>query len=148
MSDFDDIIKGLRSDLKNASKQVEKKTSETIELSKLRVEKMKLRGKIQSCYEELGELVYGGYKNEEDVSEGQKALFEELDADFERIEEIYREVEAVKAGKALQKEEDEDIEEELDNMMEEAFEEADEDDEDDEVEVEWIVEEKTDEESN
>ena len=140
MSDFDDIIKGLRSDLKNASKQVEKKTNETIEISKLRVEKMKLKGKIQSCYEELGELVYGGYKNEEDIEEGKKALFEELDADFERIEEIYREVEAIKAGKALQKEEEDKIQEELDDMIEEAFEEADEDG--DEVEVEWILKEE------
>lgn len=139
MSDFDDIIKGLRSDLKTASKQVEKKTSETIEISKLRVEKMKLKGKIQSCYEELGELVYGGYKNEEDIEEGKKALFEELDEDFERIDEIYREVEAIKAGKTVQKKDD-DIQEELDDMMEEAFEEAEEDD--DEVEVEWIVKEE------
>ena len=136
MSDFNDILKGLRADLKSASKQVGKKTSETIEISKLRVEKMRLKGRIQSCYEELGELIYGGYKNEEDVEEGKTALFEELDGDFARIEEIYNEIEALKAGSAELDEEDDDIEEELDDMMEEAFEEADEDEEDEEDEKE------------
>ena len=71
MSEFDDFIRGLGSDIKNAAEQVGKKAEETFEISKRRAEKIKIKGHINSLYQRLGELTYGGMKNGEDVSEEQ-----------------------------------------------------------------------------
>ena len=92
MSEFDDFIRGIGSDIKNAAEKVGKKAEETFEISKRQAEKMKLKGHIQSLYQQLGELTYGGMKNGDDVSEETNELIAKLDAAFVRIEELYEEI--------------------------------------------------------
>ena len=87
MSEFDDFIRGIGSDIKNVAEKVGKKAEETFEISKRQAEKMKIKGHIQSLYQQLGELTYGGMKNGDDVSEETAALIEQLDKAFFRIEE-------------------------------------------------------------
>ncbi len=98
MSNFENIINDLYSEVKAMTKEVEKKAEETIEISKLNMERIKIRSRIQQNYQRLGEIIYGSYKNEEDVSDIVAALYEQLDEDFERVEGIYNEICSVKNG--------------------------------------------------
>lgn len=97
MSDFDDVMKDLRSDIKTMADEVGKKTNETVEVSKLRMERMKLKNRVKSNYQRLGEVIYGGRKNQEDVSDVTSVLYSQLDTDFARIEQIYDEIRVTKA---------------------------------------------------
>ena len=127
MSEFDDFIRGIGSDIKNAAEQVGKKAEETFEISKRRAEKMKIKGHIQSLYQKLGELTYGGMKNGEDVSEETDALIAQLDEAFARVEELFEEINAIRNGTFVQEEEmdwEEEYAEEYDVDVEEIIEEA------------------------
>lgn len=127
MSEFDDFIRGIGSDIKNAAEQVGKKAEETFEISKRRAEKMKIKGHIQSLYQQLGELTYGGLKNGDDVSEETSALINQLDEAFARVEELFEEISAIKNGTFVREEEmdwDEEYAEEYDVDVEEIIEEA------------------------
>ena len=128
MSEFDDFIRGIGSDIKVAAENVGKKAEKTFEISKRRAERISLKGNIQKNYQKLGELVYGGLKNNEDIEEEMKAITEQLDNDFFRISELYEEINAIKNGTYVP-EEEEDWEEEY----------AEEYDEDEEVEVSIVV---------
>ncbi len=127
MSDFDDFIRGIGSDIKVAAENVGKKAEKTFEISKRRAERISLKGNIQKNYQKLGELVYGGLKNNEDIEEEMKAITEQLDNDFFRISELYEEINAIKNGTYVPEEED----------WEEEY--AEEYDEDEEVEVSIVV---------
>ncbi len=98
MSNFDNILNSLYSDIKAMTEEVGKKAEETIEVSKLNLERSKLKKRVQENYQRLGEIIYGGYKNEEDVSDVVAVLYKQLDEDFERIEDIYNEICSVKNG--------------------------------------------------
>lgn len=127
MSEFDDFIRGIGSDIKNAAEQVGKKAEETFEISKRRAEKMKIKGHIQSLYQKLGELTYGGMKNGEDVSEETGALIAQLDEAFARVEELFEEINAIRNGTFVQEEKmdwEEEYAEEYDVDVEEIIEEA------------------------
>ena len=127
MSEFDDFIRGIGSDIKNAAEQVGKKAEETFEISKRRAEKMRVKGHIQSLYQKLGELTYGGMKNGEDVSEETDALIAQLDEAFARVEELFEEINAIRNGTFVQEEEmdwEEEYAEEYDVDVEEVIEEA------------------------
>ncbi len=127
MSEFDDFIRGIGSDIKNAAEQVGKKAEETFEISKRRAEKMKIKGHIQSLYQKLGELTYGGMKNGEDVSEETDDLIAQLDEAFARVEELFEEINAIRNGTFVQEEEmdwEEEYAEEYDVDVEEIIEEA------------------------
>ncbi len=128
MSEFDDFIKGIGADIKTAAEKVGKKTEETFEISKRKAERVRLKGKVQSAYQHLGELVYGGNKSGEDVSEEVNALVLELDGYFNRISEIYEEINEIKNGTYVEEEE---------THWDEEF--AEDEDEESEVEVEIIV---------
>lgn len=147
MSEFDDFIRGIGSDIKNAAEKVGKKAEETFEISKRQAEKMKLKGHIQSLYQQLGELTYGGMKNGDDVSEETNELIAKLDAAFVRIEELYEEINEIKNGTFVPEEDmdwDEEYAEEYDADVETIIEEAkafEEAEDDSEIEVEFIVEE-------
>lgn len=129
MSEFDDFIRGLGSDIKNAAEHVGKKAEETFEISKRRAEKVRIKGHINSLYQRLGELTYGGMKNGEDVSEEAKAITDKLDEAFARIEELFEEITAIKNGTFVSAEEEMDWEEEY----------AEEYDENEDVEVSIVV---------
>ena len=112
MSEFDDFIRGIGSDIKIAAEKVGKKAEETFEISKRRAEKMKIKGHIQALYQRLGELTYGGMKNGEDVSEETAEIIEKLDAAFARVEELFDEITAIKNGTYVPEEEEIDWDEE------------------------------------
>ena len=112
MSEFDNFIRGLGSDIKNAAEQVSKKAEETFEISKRRAEKVRLKGDIQKNYQKLGELIYGGLKNDVDVQNEMLDIVEKLDEDFERITQLFEEINAIKAGMPIPVEESDDWEEE------------------------------------
>ncbi len=144
MSEFDDFIRGIGSDIKNAAEQVSKKAEETFEISKRKAEKMKIKGHIQALYQQLGELTYGGIKNGEDVSEETNEIINKLDEAFVRIEELFEEINEIKNGTFVKEEEmdwDEEYAEEYDIDVEEVIEEAKafEETEEPEVEVELII---------
>jgi uncharacterized coiled-coil DUF342 family protein len=144
MSEFDDFIRGIGSDIKNAAEQVSKKAEETFEISKLKAERMKIKGHIQALYQQLGELTYGGIKNGEDVSEETNEIINKLDEAFVRIEELFEEINEIRNGTFVKEEEmdwDEEYPEEYDIDVEEAIEEAKafEETEEPEVEVELIL---------
>ena len=129
MSEFDDFIRGIGSDIKNAAEQVSKKAEETFEISRRKAEKVKLKGRIQANYQKLGELVYGGIKNNEDIQAEMEELVFALDTDFERISEIYEEIKTIREGGTVSSDEDMDWEEEYAEGYDE--------DEDEEIEVEF-----------
>ena len=133
MSEFDDFIRGIGSDIKIAAEKVGKKAEETFEISKRQAEKMRIKGHVQSLYQQLGELTYGGMKNGEDVSEETGALIAKLDEAFFRIEELFEEITAIKNGTFVSDETDWDEEyaEEYDVDFEE--------NEEPKVEVELII---------
>ena len=133
MSEFDDFIRGISSDIKTAAEQVSKKTEEVYEISKRRAEKVKIKGRIQADYQKLGELVYGSIKNEENVDEEVAAIVGALDAEFERISEIYEEINAIKNGSYVPEEDEEDDEEDWEEEYAEGY------DEDEEEETEEAV---------
>ena len=144
MSEFDDFIRGIGSDIKNAAEQVSKKAEETFEISKRKAEKMKIKGHIQALYQQLGELTYGGIKNGEDVSEETNEIINKLDEAFVRIEELFEEINEIRTGTFVKEEEmdwDEEYAEEYDIDVEEVIEEAKafEETEEPEVEVELII---------
>ena len=145
MSEFDNFIRGIGSDIKIAAEKVGKKAEETFEISKRQAEKIKIKGHIQALYQQLGELTYGGQKNEEDVSEETAEIVAKLDEAFVRIEELFEEINEIKNGTFVEDDEmdwDEEYAEEYDVDVEEIIEEAKvfEDEEDDsEIEVELII---------
>ena len=134
-------------DIKIAAEQVGKKAEETFEISKRKAEKMKIKGHIQTLYQQLGELTYGGIKNGEDVSEETNEIINKLDEAFVRIEELFEEINEIRNGTFVKEEEmdwDEEYAEEYDIDVEEVIEEAkafeeNEEPEEPEVEVELIL---------
>ena len=145
MSEFDNFIRGIGSDIKIAAEKVGKKAEETFEISKRQAEKIKIKGHIQALYQQLGELTYGGQKNEEDVSEETAEIVAKLDEAFARIEELFEEINEIKNGTFVEDEEmdwDEEYAEEYDVDVEEVIEEAkafEEDEDDSEIEIELII---------
>ena len=142
MADINEIMNNLYSDLKAVGQEVGRRTGDAVELSRLKLEHLKLKNRVRENYERLGEIVYGGYKNKEDVSDVIAVLYEQLDEDFANIERLFDAMNAVKAGyasyaeaKAADKDDDADedheaageensadpeIEKEINEMMDEA----------------------------
>lgn len=145
MADINEVMSNLYSDLKAVGQEVGRRTGDAVELSRLKLEHLKLKNRVRENYERLGEIVYGGYKNKEDVSDVIAVLYEQLDEDFASIERIFAAMNAVKAGYATYAEAeamgeaepfeaekepaeeaptDSEIEKEIDEMMDEAEEAA------------------------
>ena len=137
MADINEVLSNLCSDLKAVGQEVGRRTGDAVELSCL-----KLKNRVRDNYERLGEIIYGGYKNKEDVSDVIAVLYEQLDEDFAEIERLFAAMNAVKAGYATyaeaeaageaepeeepseEKKADPEIEKEIDEMMDEAAEAA------------------------
>ena len=146
MADINEVLSNLCSDLKAVGQEVGRRTSDAVELSRLKLEHLKLKNRVRDNYERLGEIIYGGYKNKEDVSDVIAVLYEQLDEDFAEIERLFAAMNAVKAGYATyaeaeaageaepeeesseEKKADPEIEKEIDEMMDEAAEAAKADD--------------------
>lgn len=146
MADINEVLSNLCSDLKAVGQEVGRRTGDAVELSRLKLEHLKLKNRVRDNYERLGEIVYGGYKNKEDVSDVIAVLYEQLDEDFAEIERLFAAMNAVKAGYASyaeaeavgeaepeaapseEKKADPEIEKEIDEMMDEAAEAAKADD--------------------
>lgn len=146
MADINEVLSNLCSDLKAVGQEVGRRTGDAVELSRLKLEHLKLKNRVRDNYERLGEIIYGGYKNKEDVSDVIAVLYEQLDEDFAEIERLLAAMNAVKAGYATyaeaeavgeaepeeepseEKKADPEIEKEIDEMMDEAAEAAKADD--------------------
>lgn len=146
MADINEVLSNLCSDLKAVGQEVGRRTGDAVELSRLKLEHLKLKNRVRDNYERLGEINYGGYKNKEDVSDVIAVLYEQLDEDFAEIERLFAAMNAVKAGYATyaeaeaageaepeeepseEKKADPEIEKEIDEMMDEAAETAKADD--------------------
>ena len=146
MADINEVLSNLCSDLKAVGQEVGRRTGDAVELSRLKLEHLKLKNRVRDNYERLGEIIYGGYKNKEDVSDVIAVLYEQLDEDFAEIERLFAAMNAVKAGYATyaeaeaageaepeekpseEKKADPEIEKEIDEMMDEATEAAKADD--------------------
>lgn len=100
MADINEIMNNLYSDLKAVGQEVGRRTGDAVELSRLKLEHLKLKNRVRENYERLGEIVYGGYKNKEDVSDVIAVLYEQLDEDFANIERLFDAMNTVKAGYA------------------------------------------------
>lgn len=142
MADINEVLSNLCSDLKAVGQEVGRRTGDAVELSRLKLEHLKLKNRVRDNYERLGEIIYGGYKNKEDVSDVIAVLYEQLDEDFAEIERLFAAMNAVKAGYASyaeaeavgeaepevapseEKKADPEIEKEIDEMMDEAAEAA------------------------
>lgn len=146
MADINEVLSNLCSDLKAVGQEVGRRTGNAVELSRLKLEHLKLKNRVRDNYERLGEIIYGGYKNKEDVSDVIAVLYEQLDEDFAEIERLFAAMNAVKAGYATyaeaeaageaepeeepseEKKADPEIEKEIDEMIDEAAETAKADD--------------------
>lgn len=146
MADINEVLSNLCSDLKAVGQEVGRRTGDAVELSRLKLEHLKLKNRVRDNYERLGEIIYGGYKNKEDVSDVIAVLYEQLDEDFAEIERLFAAMNAVKAGYATyaeaeaageaepeeepseEKKADPEIEKEINEMMDEAAETAKADD--------------------
>lgn len=146
MADINEVLSNLCSDLKAVGQEVGRRTGDAVELSRLKLEHLKLKNRVRDNYERLGEIIYGGYKNKEDVSDVIAVLYEQLDEDFAEIERLFAAMNAVKAGYATyaeaeavgeaepeeepseEKKAGPEIEKEIDEMMDEAAEAAKADD--------------------
>lgn len=146
MADINEVLSNLCSDLKAVGQEVGRRTGDAVELSRLKLEHLKLKNRVRDNYERLGEIIYGGYKNKEDVSDVIAVLYEQLDEDFAEIERLFAAMNAVKAGYASyaeaeavgeaepeeapsdEKKADPEIEKEINEMMDEAAEAAKADD--------------------
>lgn len=146
MADINEVLSNLCSDLKAVGQEVGRRTGDAVELSRLKLEHLKLKNRVRDNYERLGEIIYGGYKNKEDVSDVIAVLYEQLDEDFAEIERLFAAMNAVKAGYATyaeaeaageaepeeepseEKKADPEIEKEIDEMIDEAAETAKADD--------------------
>lgn len=142
MADINEVLSNLCSDLKAVGQEVGRRTGDAVEFSRLKLEHLKLKNRVRDNYERLGEIIYGGYKNKEDVSDVIAVLYEQLDEDFAEIERLFAAMNAVKAGYATyaeaetageaepeeesseEKKADPEIEKEIDEMMDEAAEAA------------------------
>ncbi len=145
MADINEVMNNLYSDIKAVGQEVGRRTGDALEISRLKLEHIKTKNRVRENYERLGEIVYGGYKNGEDVSDVIAVLYEQLDEDFAEIERIFAAINTVKAGYATYAEAeamgeaepceaekepaekpaaDPEIEKEIDEMMEEAEEAA------------------------
>ena len=146
MADINEVLSNLCSDLNAVGQEVGRRTGDAVELSRLKLEHLKLKNRVRDNYERLGEIIYGGYKNKEDVSDVIAVLYEQLDEDFAEIERLFAAMNAVRAGYASyaeaeavgeaepevapseEKKADPEIEKEIDEMMDEAAEAAKADD--------------------
>jgi len=84
MANFDSIL----GDLRIVAEEVEKKTRETIELSRLRMEKIQVRSDIKKNYESIGELVYAEYRSHEDNGDVIEIFEKEIDREYDHLGEI------------------------------------------------------------
>ena len=97
MADINEVLSNLCSDLKAVGQEVGRRTGDAVELSRLKLEHLKLKNRVRDNYERLGEIIYGGYKNKEDVSDVIAVLYEQLDEDFAEIERLFAAMNAVYA---------------------------------------------------
>ena len=139
MADINEVLSNLCSDLKAVGQEVGRRTGDAVELSRLKLEHLKLKNRVRDNYERLGEIIYGGYKNKEDVSDVIAVLYEQLDEDFAEIERLFAAMNAVKAGYATyaeaeaageaepeeapseEKKADPEIEKEIDEMIDDSL---------------------------
>jgi predicted phage tail protein len=84
MANFDNIL----GDLRIVAEEVEKKTREAVELSRLRMEKIQVRSDIRKNYESIGEMVYAEYRSREDNSDVIDIFKKEIDREYDRLNEI------------------------------------------------------------
>ncbi len=84
MGFLDDVI----STTKNVAATAGKKTDEAVKISKLKVKKSQLKGEIKSKNEKLGAMMYQMAKNEDKDSEAFDAAIAELDACYEKLAEV------------------------------------------------------------
>lgn len=100
MANINEIMNNLYSDIKAVGQEVGRRTGDALEISRLRLEHLKIKNRITENYERLGEIVYGGYKSGEDVSDAVAAVYNALDEDFVKIEHVFAAIKSVKAGYA------------------------------------------------
>ena len=100
MADINEVLSNLCSDLKAVGQEVGRRTGDAVELSRLKLEHLKLKNRVRDNYERLGEIIYVLYMNKEDVSDVIAVLYEQLDEDFAEIERLFAAMNAVKAGYA------------------------------------------------
>ncbi len=84
MSNFDDFV----SDMKVVAGEVGKKANEYVEMSKLRLERVTIKGDIQKNFSKIGELVYNKHRTGEENEEVIGIYTDEIDDQYKRIAEI------------------------------------------------------------
>lgn len=91
--DFDDIVDNV----KNLVNIAGKKTTEIVDLSKMKLEAINLNSEIRKCFEKLGALVYTAKKNGSiDEAAGLDSYFDEIDALYLKLKELNDRIDGTK----------------------------------------------------
>ncbi|HNW04641.1 MAG TPA: zinc ribbon domain-containing protein [Oscillospiraceae bacterium] len=84
MANFDSIV----GDFRIIAEEMEKKTREAIELSRLRMEKIQVKSDMRKNYENIGELVYAEHRLHENNADVIDIFNKEIDREYEHLNEI------------------------------------------------------------
>jgi len=84
MSSLDNIL----SDVKVVAGEVGKKANEYMEISRLRLERVTVKGDIQKNFAKIGELVYNAHRSGEEGEEVVGIYLDEIDDQYKRLDEI------------------------------------------------------------
>ncbi len=69
-----------------------KKTGDVVEVSKLKIDTMKINGQIKELYEKLGQATYSAIKDNTDNSEIVQTVCEQIDSLNEKLTDLYSEI--------------------------------------------------------
>ncbi len=92
MSDFDTFFNKAKDKAKDVADVAGKKTTELVNLSKLKLQELQIGRKIRSLYEQLGRATYqlhkNSFENEELISSLEEEIAEQLHAQSEVDEKL------------------------------------------------------------
>lgn len=91
-----DLFKELSEKAKNAAKIVGEKSSDVLEIGKLRIQISNLENDIRRAKTEIGQIYYNAYANGNDISnERILSICKEIEVKYSEIEEIKHKIDSI-----------------------------------------------------
>ena len=86
----------IKENIDKAAEFTVKKTGEILSITKLKIKKTEIKGKISDAYRELGETIYKNAKDENDISEKVTFIINKIDNLVAELSECNEAIDSIK----------------------------------------------------
>lgn len=86
----------IKENIDKAAEFTVKKTGEILSITKLKIKKTEIKGKISDAYRELGETIYKNAKDENDISEKVTFIINKIDGLVAELSECNEAIDSIK----------------------------------------------------